>query len=188
MGIGIAAVCSSIAWAFWLRSDDVPQSTFPDAALIPATDSYATPAITSGIQQPRHVSVSEATLADDAEVLGILIGDRACAYNLSAFHEESAHIVNDVIEELPVTVTYCDRTDYARVLTSNTKSQPVDLWCAGWSGDQMLLLLDQEYFEHDSAKVPLRDYPYERTTWAGWKAKYPDTSIYMGPTTHGNND
>ncbi|MEO1994909.1 MAG: DUF3179 domain-containing (seleno)protein, partial [Planctomycetaceae bacterium] len=107
IGIGGAAICSLLVWAFLPRSDDIPQSTSPTDALIPATDSYATPAITSGIQQPRHVPVADAALADDKEVLGILVGSRACAYYLAAFHAESAHIVNDVIDEVPVTLTYC---------------------------------------------------------------------------------
>jgi hypothetical protein len=55
--------------------------------------------------EPRTVPAEEATfLAPDDEVLGLVVAGRARAYAVTmlAYH----HVVNDVIEGIPVAVTY----------------------------------------------------------------------------------
>lgn len=163
-----------------LRPERRLQFTPEQRALIPSTTEYATPFITPGIREPEVVAADAAPISAEAEVLGVLIDNEARAYLVSAFRSLSDHVVNDVVEGVPVSVTYCDRTDCARVLTRQGSTEAIDLQLAGWSGESMLLLLDGTYFPQQAAEMPLQDQPFERTTWGQWKSRYPGTKIYLG--------
>jgi hypothetical protein len=92
----------------------------------------------------------------------------------------TSHVVNDVIADMPVSVTYCDRTDCTRVLTRSRGREPINLWLGGWTGKEMLLFLDGHGYPQSSANLPLQEHPFERTTWGEWRAKHPHTEIYLG--------
>jgi len=176
-------LCFAIAVVVLFNSGERQPAPMTDEelALIPSTVSYATPSITPGINQPPHHRVDEVRLSDDEEVIGVVVKNQSRAYWVPAFVDMNQHVVNDVLEGVAITVTYCDQADYVRVVTDDTRTDPIGLACGGWSGSQMLLLLDQQYFDHDSADLPLSDFRFERTTWKEWKTKHPDTRVYLGP-------
>ena len=55
---------------------------------------------------------------DDTLVIGIESGGRSRAYMLSAFTRPDEHVCNDLIDGVPVTVTYCDLDDCVRLFTA----------------------------------------------------------------------
>jgi len=154
------------------------QFTDEEKAMIPSTESYATPSISKGIERPRNENSDEPRISDDEEVIGVLVDDKARAYRVAAFTGHFDHVVNDMLGGVPVTVTYCDRADFARVFTDDT-NEPLDLGTGGWSGEQMWLRLDEENYEHTSTEIPFKDKDFERITWQDWKAKHPDTTVYI---------
>jgi hypothetical protein len=92
-----------------------------------------------------------------------------------------SHIVNDLIDEVPITVTDCDLVDCARVVTAPQRGVPLDLSVGGIDANrQLLLLLDDDRYPQLSDQLPLDDYPFELTTWGEWRESHPDTLVYVG--------
>src|SRR5262245_27177421 len=77
------------------------------------------PMLVPGIRTPPTVAANQCNLSDDELVIGIHIGDTPRAYRLDALAPIMCHVVNDVIEEQPVTVTYCNRDGCVRVFTAD---------------------------------------------------------------------
>jgi hypothetical protein len=88
-----------------------------------------------GIQQPTTYRAASVRLADEAEVIGVLIEGRPRAYEVQAFSalpfgDYSRHVVNDVLAGVPITVSYCDRLNCTRVYTeAHAKTPlPIGVW------------------------------------------------------------
>ena len=184
--LGVAAI------AVWLAAgsierrplDDVPSNAEPEPQ-IPDAANMATPFMTPGVRRPLAVAAGEAQLDDDTEIIGVTVAGVNRAYVVTALSSTSTHIVNDVIQDRAVSVTYCDRTDRARIFKVPDKTAPgkqtiIALSLLGWNGDQMLLQLDGESYAHDAVEIPLTDVPFERTTWEKWKAAHPQTDVFTG--------
>ncbi len=134
------------------------------------------------------------SIDENAEVIGVCIAGHARAYLVRALmRNPSRHVVNDLLEGQPVSVTFCDRTKCSRVFTGPAGS-PLDLGVGGWRNDGMSLLVgDQEYSQETgeslaspgAAPLPYPELPYERTSWRSWKRTHPDTDAYTGEQTHG---
>ena len=88
------------------------------------------------------------------------------------------HVINDVVGQVPVTVSYCNRTDCVRVFTTGDDShQPLDVGVGGFADGKMLLHLAHRNFRQDSREIPLPSLEFERTTWKSWKTAHPDTDV-----------
>jgi hypothetical protein len=131
-----------------------------------------------------------ADVEDDAEVIGVSVEGRARAYLISAMSRQLTHVIDDVIEGVPVTATYCDRTSCARVFTGPKSDQPLEVGLGGWLEGEMLLQISGRFFRQDSrlfldnsGELPFDDLSFERTTWKEWKAAHPDTDIFTGSGT-----
>jgi hypothetical protein len=128
---------------------------------------------------------------ENTEVIGVEVDGHARAYIIKLMgFTPSRHIVNDLIEGVPVTATYCVLCDFARVFTKSGhsgKALDVDLDGVLHEG-KMMLLVDGGGFLCDAADVPLDDMPFERMSWKAWKTKHPDTDIYVGAWRPGEND
>lgn len=137
---------------------------------------------------------------DVEEVIGIVVGDRARAYLVEAFEvgsqgsessftQENAqilerHVVNDVVGDLPVSITYCDKTLCKDVFTAPGET-PLKLSVAGWSGQAMALRYNDVVFAQSETNPPLGRLPFQATTWGEWKKLYPQTDIYLGRLARG---
>lgn len=117
-----------------------------------------------------------AELADDTPVVGVAVGGQARAYVLK-YLEYPDHVYNDELGGTPVTVTYCEKTTCARVLLRDVKD---NVMLGGWSGTNMMLFVNGEYWDHASPDLPLQDHPFTRTTWGSWRQEHPHTDVYAG--------
>jgi hypothetical protein len=141
------------------------------------TDS--TPFMAPGVDRPAAISADEATVPDDAEVIGVTADGQSRAYLVSALSGMTTHITNDLLGDVPVSVTYCDRTDFARAFTSSEPGQLVNLSLQGWVDGEMSLLVNNQGYRHSGTDIPLEDYPFERMTWGEWKRKHADTTLVV---------
>ena len=138
-----------------------------------------------GVRRPKVYNADEVNLPDEVEVLGVQVGDEFRAYVLPVLSVVESHVVNDLIADAPISVTYCEFSDCARVLTSSIPGYPIDLGVGGLDEkDQLVLLFQGQRYRQKSQLLPLIDYPFTRTTWADWKSSHPLTSVYIGLALH----
>lgn len=134
-----------------------------------------------GLWKPKLLKVDEALVADDDEVIGITVDGTFRAYQVKAFISNGGRVLNDVVNNRAISVTYCDIWDLARVFTLDNGGEEIRLGLAGWRNHQMdLNYEDLQYGQKTSKDIPLDDYPHERMTWLEWKSAHPDTLIYLG--------
>lgn len=165
---GLAAGCS----------DPVPLT--PPPTSIPAMGG-ATPFLVPGLRDPILQAAADADVPDDASVIGVIVNGQPRAWLVSAMSAMSRHVVNTTIGDIPVSITYCDRTNCTRILRSgNDQSGPLELGTGGWNGKELLLTLNGRMYAHSDRSLPLQDLPFERVTWKAWKEEHPETLIYTG--------
>lgn len=128
-------------------------------------------------------------LVPDDRVVGVVSGDDARAYpiRLLRWHE----VVNDVVDGLPIAVTYHPLTDAVVVLNRLTPRGTVELGVSGllYSSTQLLydrrtdgpsslwspLLAQAIAGPRAGARLPIR--PAVVTTWQTWRRRHPDTTV-----------
>jgi len=143
-----------------------------------------------GITRPPALGADEAGLDPNEEVIGVAVGGKARAYRLRAFLDPSSHIVNDLIEQTPVSVAYCDISDCTRVYTGPKGGGPLDIAQAGLRDGDMVVKIGGVPISHKSgtpidptAGPPSARYellPTTRMTWGEWRRLHPDTDVYVG--------
>ena len=144
-----------------------------------------------GIDRPPILKASASKVRPDEEVIGVLIDGKARAYRLDVFRERSQHVVNDLVQGKPVTVSYCDLNECVRVFTDPRSSEPLPVSIAGlYEGGELVLDLGGTlYFQKSGdrldknsgpAVIPLERLAPTRTTWERWRQAHPDTDIYEG--------
>jgi hypothetical protein len=130
---------------------------------------------------PPTCAANETDVTADAEIIGVCVGGTSRAYLLEAFFAvPERHLVNDLIDGRPVSVSYCEVSDCARVLTSDTPNVPLALRVGSFAQGGLTLILDDRWFRQDSPDLPLRDLEFVRTTWGTWREEHPDSEIYVG--------
>ena len=144
----------------------------------------------SGLQNPRAFSAENSQIPDDDEVIGVVVNGKSRAYWLKALKYPPWHIVNDVAAGVPISVTYCDRTDCTRVYTNGQSSVPLDVNLGGLYGRQMVVKVGGSLYLQDSGKpfevravppsLPYTNHPWERTNWKVWRQRHPDTDVFIG--------
>ncbi len=149
-----------------------------------------------GIRNPVTCAADRVELDGEAIVLGVVVGDKARAYLQEALSipigtvvtpgvdDEgmkllARHVVNDHLNGIPISVTYCDDTSCKQVFSSPQK-EALELRVGGARGDKMLIRHRDTIFEQDAESTPLKRYPFVKTSWHEWHAKYPHTDIYLG--------
>ena len=133
-----------------------------------------------GLRQPEFESASDVRVSDLYPVIGVSVGNEYRAYLLGAMDSPESHVINDLIENIPVTVTYCDRTDCVRLFTKSNQSDSLDVSIYGFIDGQMAIEVDGQTFTQGSPDVPLEDLTFTRTTWGEWKLDHPETNVYIG--------
>jgi hypothetical protein len=118
-------------------------------------------------------------------VLGVVVAGKSRAYLLKALSPETNHVVNDMIQGKPVSVTYCNRTGCARVFTRDSP-EPLDLGVGGYC-EGLLLHVDGELYDQITGRavsgdqdIPFSTLPHEVTVWGDWRKDHPETGIYIG--------
>jgi len=155
-----------------------------------------TPLVALGIRQPPVKAAADAGLADDVTVVGVVVGGKARAYSLPALSPMDRQIVNDLLGDVPVTITYCARTNCLRVFTAQASGRPLDVSQMGLERDGLLIKYDGETYAQATGKrfsvegpdLPLAALKHERTTWKAWREKHPETDVYVGPDTLPDDD
>ena len=139
-----------------------------------------TPMITPGISRPTLYTAKDVNLPEDAMIIGCMIDGQARAYLQEAMTPVTANVVNDMVGQLPVTVTFCNQTDCVRVFAAETSEEPIDMKTAGFSNSEMVLMLDGISHSHSSTAIPLKDVDFVRTLWIAWKVEHPETKVFLG--------
>jgi hypothetical protein len=159
------------------------------------TDEWATLDVL-GVCRPSLIAASQTEVAESSKVIGVVVNGQARAYLMSAMgipgdalSEESEvdlewylkrHVVNDVIADSPVSITYCDLSQCVRVLTSQGQQQPLRLRIGGISEGKMLLLYEGQRYEQSDDAIPLQDVSFTVTSWGQWKNEHTLTLVYTG--------
>ena len=139
-----------------------------------------TPMVTPGISNPTLYVADEVNLPEEAMIIGCVVEGQARAYLQEAMTPISAHVVNDMVGQLPVTVTFCNQTDCVRVFAREKPETTIDMKTAGFADNEMMLMLDGTVHAHSSTTIPLKDVDFVRTLWIAWKVEHPDTQVFLG--------
>ncbi len=183
---GIAVIGGISLTAWWVASQPAVGGATEFTKLPDGTLLFDVP----GTSRVRWKTAAEAKLGPAADVIGVVIGAKSRCFlvrameapELDDYAQTASHIVNEVVGDTALSVTYCDVLKCTRVLTGNDgKPSPLPLSVGGWSWDKGLLLMyEGERFEQESRDLPLRDVEFERLTLGEWLKKHPDTLIYDG--------
>ena len=154
-----------------------------------------TPYMVDGIESPELIPAADARLKDSDQVIGVVIDSQPRAYPLSRVSSMSTHVVNDCVkgsngENILFTVTYCDMRDCIRVFESTdpASGESLKISTLGLLDRGLALKWKDKNFKQTATVDGLRDIPYQRKTWAEWKAEFPDTVVYTGRSTDRTND
>ncbi len=154
----------------------------------PSMMALSTPFILPGVEQPPTYPAATAAVPDDAEVIGVSAGGRHRAYLVPALSRATSHVVNDVLGEAPVTVTFCDRSQCARIFTDPGRSSPLKIDLGGIWEERLLLKLGNVFYFQDSGgrtdgragPFPYPSHPFVQTSWKEWKEAHPETDVFVG--------
>ncbi len=149
------------------------------------------PFMVPGLQNPHIRSASNTKLGDGDVVIGIVVNGKPRAYSQKALSYPPWHVVNDVIDGVPASVTYCDQTDCTRVYTgAGQSSRPLDIAVAGLYGRELIVKVERTlYFQGtgnpfngsvNTASLPYATLPWERSTWKEWRLRHPETEVFDG--------
>ena len=159
------------------------ESKVPDDGMdaqLQAGGMASTPFISDGTQQPELHEADSAGLADDAQVVGVIVDGEARAYSVVAMSGMASHVVNDLFGDKPVSVTYCDRNDCTRVFTADTSGQAIPLKIGGFVDEEMQLIFENQMYDQSSEALPLNDFHFEPTTWGDWIRLHPSSKVFKG--------
>lgn len=145
------------------------------------------------IDRPETTPASQAKLKDEEQVFGVEVRGKFRAYRTSALSTPMTHIVNDWIDGVAVSITYCNESKCLRAFTDPASPHPLNLNSAGkllMEKSEMLLDVNGKYYFQASLKsanmqtsvpfFPYALYPVETSTWKDWRDQHPETDVYEG--------
>lgn len=148
-----------------------------------------TPMFSPGLRMPATVKAQDADIKDDESVIGVSAGGKYRAYRVKAMVSVATHVINDLIGEVPVTVTYDEHADKSQVFTCDKMGRPMDVEMRGYYNG-MLIRNDGQMIRQDTGRrmaqpgeegeQVLTLYPHTRTDWKTWRTTFPDTDAYVG--------
>lgn len=136
-------------------------------------------------------------LEDRDRVLGVVINGEARAYphNILWHHE----IVNDVIDGVPISVTYCPLTGSGLAFNPLVDGVQLDLGVSGLLFANNLVMFDRiggDVFGPQLSRSgecaiwrdkTLELMPVQEMSWGRWRGLYPNTTVVSSETGHGRN-
>jgi hypothetical protein len=148
------------------------------------------------IDNPQFVSIEDAEsfVADSDLILGVEINGDVKGYPLQilVWHE----IVNDVVGETPIAVTYCPLCFTNQIFNrSLTDGQTLEFGTSGKLYNSNLVMYDRntnslwsqamaQSIAGELAGVKIERIPFDLATWKNWKQIYPDSKILSQDTGH----
>lgn len=149
------------------------------------------------IDNPKFISIEAVDfLRDEDMVIGLVRGDTARAYPLRilVWHE----IVNDIIENDAVAVTYCPLCGTAMVFDRNIDGKTRTFGVSGLLYRSDVLMYDRETeslwsqlgmkaISGPAVGQKLTWLPSEQLTWKAWREKYPHGDVLSTDTGHLRN-
>jgi len=141
------------------------------------------------IDKPPTVAAAQAEVRDEAEVLGVSLDGKHRAYLMKALKgSPMGHIINDLLGDVPVTISHCDMTNCTKVLTSESRGAPLKVLFGGRIYRRLCLRIGDTGYIQDTLQpllsedppFPYPTIPYVRTTWKEWREAHPDTDIFVG--------
>jgi hypothetical protein len=144
------------------------------------------------IDHPRFVAALDADfLADEDIVMALELDGHARAYPVAIlnYHE----IVNDVVADRPIAVTYCPLCGSGLVFERSFRGEVVEFGVSGLLRNSDLILYDRateslwqqitgRAFAGPMRGQELRTLPVAMTRWGTWKAAHPDTRVLSTDT------
>jgi hypothetical protein len=197
----------SLAFAFaffvWLRPPSPPVNPGRDPTMVfpwrsesgkdlPAYDPASDPDRpfdALGIERPATLPADAVSILDEEPVIGVVAHGHSRAYLREALiRGADRHIVNDILADVPVSVTCCDLDDCVRGFAGKAGEPPLPLAQGGRRGGQMVLKIGngsygqrtEQALDPAAPPFPFAQYPVEKTTWGAWRKLHPDTDIYLG--------
>lgn len=150
----------------------------------------STPMVASGVNRPLMLPADSVALLDSDKVIGVVVEGFPRAYPLKRLSSLLEHVVNDHVvgtdgKLKAFTVTYCNVTNCTRVLHSTSDGAVANLGIGtlGLVEGQLALFRGTQTFKQDDSVVGLLDMEYDVTSWSSWKRKFPETLVYVGPTS-----
>ncbi|MCA9049246.1 MAG: DUF3179 domain-containing protein [Planctomycetaceae bacterium] len=140
----------------------------------------STPFTMPAICNPPTQSADVTDLPDDEPVIGVTVGEHSRAYVCRAMSLIHTHVINDLIEDTNIAVTFCDRTTTARVFCGPDDKGSIRMQVGGESSGAMVVNLNGVMHLQTSSRIPLQDLDFTETTWGQWKRLHPDTSVFTG--------
>ena len=145
----------------------------------------------AGVSEPHAVPATQSVLPEQDEVIGVTVNGKHRAYSVSTLSDITRHVVNDRVGETPIAVTYCDRSNCAKVFRGEANGQSLNVGIGGYLGTRaagsLLLKLAGTRYRQDTGKavgsaesLPLRESEITRTTWRQWRTEHPDSDVYDG--------
>jgi hypothetical protein len=136
------------------------------------------------------------SVPDSVEVIGVAIDDRHRAYALSDLWFPERHVLNDMVGNTPISVTFCNLGNCVRAFAGAAGDPTLPLTNGGRHPSKswrMILSVNGRKFEQDTLDPldgdNLQPFPYRsldavRTTWGAWKAKHPDSEFQANGHTY----
>ncbi len=168
-------------------------------------DQQSIPWVTPGIINPKTDPADTDKVQPNEKVIGVVFQDQARAYLLSAMDHQERTVVNDVIQGIPVSVTYYPMDSVEnepqkriRVFTDPRGSKALMMGLAGTEEGKMMIFCGETQYLQMGSEIPvwhdanedgkkqkdemhvLEDIEFEVLTWNEWKKRYPETDIFRG--------
>jgi Protein of unknown function (DUF3179) len=180
-----AAAVAVVAVEFASRQREYARMSYRLSPDVIWKDNPARPTV-----RPPVVPAAAAKLEPREWIIGVEVQGKARAYRVLAFDDASGHLVNDLIEGVPVSVSFSNLSLCAKVYTGPIGSGLLDAEVTGLRNWQMVIRLARNVYFHDSGEPvePARDptpIPYAMltptiTSWQAWARLHPDTDVFVG--------
>jgi len=175
--------------------DSIP--TLTTAAARPSDDPFSGQRKRRGSTAPQIVEAANADfMLDNMEVIGVTIGEQSRAYPMSVLDRHEC--VNDVLDGVPIAVTYCPLCDsvtvFDRRVGEGDQQQTLEFGVSGVLYNSNVLLYDrtdmalwsQVYLKAVSgprAGQPLRYLGgWSKTRYGDWRQAHPQTTVLSHET------
>lgn len=165
-----------------LGCDEKPKNITPPPP--PFTGTMTTPFVSPPVTNPHFVARTEAGLADDDQVVGIILNAGPRAYPIKALSGMQSHIVFGISENEACAVTYCDRTDCVRVFR---EEKPFQIKTGGLVNGEMSLIVNGQMYPQSDPAIPISDHEFVVTTLGEWMGKHPETLVYLRGSFENSN-
>jgi hypothetical protein len=141
------------------------------------------------VNTPGVVPADQARVQDHEHVVGVTVAGKHRAYLLRALSGgPMVHVVNDVVADVPVSITGCDRNGCLKAFTGTQRNSPLCIAFGGYRYGRIFLRVGDNLYDQTSllpALPHLPGFPYtelevERTTWKEWRTAHADTDVYVG--------